>query len=246
MTSSAPSVVDATFNGDEAVVFGAAGIEALHGWSNGGFGELLSGAAAKTASDEAGFSLHLSPLEAFHLLSLQRLRVWEGRQAAAPTEEPGEASSRISAQASEPMDADSCWEAFGLAVPQFARQYAVYHALRTAGWNLRDGLKFGVDFTLYDQSAQAEDHAAFGALVVSADAGSDRSWLWMQRHMRVCRSVAKGLMLCSVGPRAQGSAEPGGGTTVDESTPACVARLEVNMLEFDSWSAGKEHARLST
>ncbi len=241
-------VVHGVFDGDEVVVVGVEAVEAVHAWSRGGFGELLHGLIAPAAGAAASFSLHLSPVEAFFLVFEQppRLRVLDGRSgerapagggdAPADAEPTGPAASSA-ADDDGAMGVQACWDAFRSATPEFARTYAVYRALRAAGWHLRDGLKFGVDFALYDPSGSPGAHAEFAALLVGVDASAERSWLWLQRHLRVCRTVAKKLLLCSVGPAR--------GESLDEATPGCLECLPVEMVEMDTWSAGKEHAKQS-
>ena len=239
-------VVDGSFDGDEVIVIGTAAIESLHSWSQGGFGELLRG-VIPGSTPSLVYSLHLSPLEAFFLLEHKpyaRVRVYDARAAPAAPADDAAASSGADGggggggSEQQPMSTQACWEAFGRAVPQFARTYAVFRSLRAAGWHLRDGLKFGVDFALYDPSLAPESHAVLGAIVVGSEPSAERSWLWLQQHTRVCRSVAKGLMLCSVGPSVDEC-------PLDESTPACLDHLPVIMLEVQSCSASKEHAKLS-
>jgi tRNA splicing endonuclease len=242
-------LTDAIYESEEARVFGTAAIQALHAWSNGGFGELLKGVAGASSGKAISFSLHLNPVEAFYLMLLDRLRIWDTScPVTVPTESAAATVVELSANV-QPMDAQRCWEAFDHAVPQLARQYAMYYTLRTSGWNLRDGLKFGVDFTLYDPAGAADSHATLGALVVDADTGADLNWIWLQRHLRVCRSVAKGLLFCCAGGTACGGVDYGGrgrgNGGCDESTPAHLSLLPMQMLAVDPWSANSDHPQLS-
>ena len=147
-----------------------------------------------------------------------------------------EEAAAAAAEAASPLDLAACWTAFLEAEPQLPVLYAAYATLRDAGWHIRDGIKFGFDFALYDATGPASKHAALGALVLTAEDEGERSWLWLQRHTRVCHSVGKGLLLCSVEePPADDAAARG-------PRPP---RLAVRTMRMDGWDLGREHASLS-
>ena len=126
-----------------------------------------------------------------------------------------------------PLSATELWEALEAGEPLFPYLYCAYTALRDAGWKIRDGVKFGFDFALYDATGGANKHAPLGAIVLAPQADAERSWLWLQRHARVCHSVGKGLLLCSVEPAGEGGA------------------LELSTIRIDGWDPGRAHAHLS-
>ena len=114
---------------------------------------------------------------------------------------------------------------------------------------MRDGVKFGFDFALYDASGSPSKHAPLGAVVVTPHDHHhlERTWLWLQRHSRVCQSVGKGLLLCNVeqpniqDPAPDRSAGVGGAVLSAEQASA----LHVSTVRVDGWDPDREHAMLS-
>ena len=89
----------------------------------------------------------------------------------------------------------------------FLLQYAVYHHYRSLGWVPRHGIKFGVDWILY-QRGPVFDHSEFGLMTMPSFsdprwAGYEhetpkRSWSWLMGVNRVLAHVLKGLVLVYV------------------------------------------------
>ncbi|KAK0636061.1 hypothetical protein B0T17DRAFT_486128 [Bombardia bombarda] len=89
----------------------------------------------------------------------------------------------------------------------FLVQYAAYHHFRSLGWVPRHGIKFGVDFILY-QRGPVFDHSEFGVMVVPSFSDSlwkdhqhdtaKKSWSWLMGVNRVLAHVLKGLVLVYV------------------------------------------------
>jgi tRNA-splicing endonuclease subunit Sen2 len=95
----------------------------------------------------------------------------------------------------------------------FIYKYVVYHHFRSLGWVVRTGVKFGVDFLLYNRGP-AFSHAEFGVMIVPAyshpywsesparqaecKAKEHRDWWWLHRVNRVQAQVHKTLMLVYV------------------------------------------------
>lgn len=150
-----------------------------------------------------------------------------------------EAALAAAAFAAPALDASACWAALCTGEPQLPQLHAAYTALRAAGWHIRDGIKFGFDFALYDASAPSSRHAPLGALVLTRGDEGERSWLWLQRHVRVCHSVGKGLLLCSVEAPSERPSEE------DRNAAAVPPRLEVRTMRVDGWDPGRAHASLS-
>ncbi|ORZ23259.1 hypothetical protein BCR42DRAFT_404366 [Absidia repens] len=126
---------------------------------------------------------------------------------------------------------DDCWSIFSRAyspalIPtrnmdsssklnMFAPHYAAYHYYRSQGWIPKDGLKFGVDFVLY-QLGPSYRHAEFAVLIIPCTESSSSTasssftasghqqytspytWTELLRISRVCNQVKKTLVLCYV------------------------------------------------
>ena len=158
-----------------------------------------------------------------------------------------------SAADAPPLGSAECWALLMEAEPRLPYLYAAYVALRRAGWFIRDGIKFGFDFALYNAAASAAKHAPLGALVLTPhDHDIERSWLWVQRHSRVCHSVGKGLLLCSVEhpqPLGDGGGDGGAGAVVVGAGPNLsapeAASLVVSTMRIDGWDPDRAHAKLS-
>lgn len=83
----------------------------------------------------------------------------------------------------------------------FMVSYAVYHHYRSMGWVVRSGVKFGVDYLLYNRGP-AFSHAEFAVTVLPnyTDGREEvgRSWWWLHGVNRVQAQVHKSLILCYV------------------------------------------------
>ncbi|CAF9916665.1 MAG: hypothetical protein HETSPECPRED_002976 [Heterodermia speciosa] len=92
----------------------------------------------------------------------------------------------------------------------FLISYTVYHHFRSLGWVVRPGIKFGVDYLLY-QRGPAFAHAQFSIVVVpsyrhaywrgrqEAEVGrKGKSWWWVHAVNRVQSQVLKNLVLVFV------------------------------------------------
>lgn len=83
----------------------------------------------------------------------------------------------------------------------FMVSYAVYHHYRSMGWVVRSGVKFGVDYLLYNRGP-AFSHAEFAVTVLPNYTDGRRkegkSWWWLHGVNRVQAQVHKSLILCYV------------------------------------------------
>ncbi|KAI9373754.1 hypothetical protein BJX61DRAFT_532899 [Aspergillus egyptiacus] len=95
----------------------------------------------------------------------------------------------------------------------FLVSYVVYHHFRSLGWVIRSGVKFGVDYLLYNRGP-VFSHAEFAVVVVPsydhsywsetedrrAEAASKQShsWWWLHCVNRVQAQVKKTLVVCYV------------------------------------------------
>lgn len=93
----------------------------------------------------------------------------------------------------------------------FILSYAVYHHFRSLGWVVRAGIKFGVDFLLYNRGP-VFSHAEFAVLILPAYSRwpstsatdtvqtrkASKSWWWLHCANRVQSQVRKSLILVYV------------------------------------------------
>jgi tRNA-splicing endonuclease subunit Sen2 len=95
----------------------------------------------------------------------------------------------------------------------FMVSYAAYHHYRSLGWVVRSGVKFSVDFLLYNRGP-AFSHAEFAVVLLpsythsywteteeqrkSVEKKSQKSWWWLHSVNRVQAQVMKSLVLCYV------------------------------------------------
>ena len=95
----------------------------------------------------------------------------------------------------------------------FMLSYAVYHHYRSLGWVVRSGVKFGVDYLLYNRGP-AFSHADFSIIVLPSysheywDSTEEhrkyvtqktkKTWWWLHGINRVQAQVHKQLILCYV------------------------------------------------
>ncbi|KAK4185166.1 putative tRNA-splicing endonuclease subunit sen-2 [Podospora australis] len=87
----------------------------------------------------------------------------------------------------------------------FLVNYAVYHHFRSLGWVPRHGIKFGVDWILY-QRGPVFDHSEFGIMVMPSFSrweekphdAPKRTWSWLMGVNRVLSHVLKSLVLVYV------------------------------------------------
>jgi tRNA-splicing endonuclease subunit Sen2 len=95
----------------------------------------------------------------------------------------------------------------------FMISYAVYHHYRSLGWVVRSGVKFGVDYLLYNRGP-AFSHAEFALVILPSythaywsetdesrkhvQEKTSKSWWWLHNVNRVQAQVKKSLVLCYV------------------------------------------------
>ncbi|PYI22945.1 hypothetical protein BO99DRAFT_409716 [Aspergillus violaceofuscus CBS 115571] len=95
----------------------------------------------------------------------------------------------------------------------FLISYVVYHHFRSLGWVVRSGVKFGVDYLLYNRGP-VFSHAEFAVVVIPSYTDSywseteerrkhcekqvSRSWWWLHCVNRVQAQVKKSLVVCYV------------------------------------------------
>jgi tRNA-splicing endonuclease subunit Sen2 len=95
----------------------------------------------------------------------------------------------------------------------FMLSYAAYHHYRSLGWVVRSGIKFSVDFLLYNRGP-AFSHAEFALIILPSYSHAywsetderrkavaektGKSWWWLHGMNRVQAQVVKTLVLCYV------------------------------------------------
>ncbi|KAI8976272.1 tRNA intron endonuclease [Pilobolus umbonatus] len=98
------------------------------------------------------------------------------------------------------LSIDQCWDIFSEADTLFPIHYAVYHYYRSIGWVPKNGMKFGVDYVLYETGASSQ-HAAYAIIIIPVNSHSEvehKQWDWLLRLNRICTQVKKTLVLCYV------------------------------------------------
>ena len=236
-----------------AVIIGDDACKSLHLWDAGAFGELLVVDAATGAlcDRKAGFPsvllLRLHAVEVFYLaFGVRPPRLTVARPPENPADDYSVSSDAnifnvlpmLASAADAPLLSErECWDALVAGgQPNLPYLYAAYVALRSAGWVIRDGIKFGVHFALYTSTTAKKQHAQLHALVFTQEE-SEKLWIWLQRHARVSHGVGKGLLLCCVasGPTAAACKHSGLG-------PEQVEALNVRTLRIDGWHPDRMHA----
>lgn len=131
----------------------------------------------------------------------------------------------------------------------FLVHYSVYHHFRSLGWVPRHGIKFGVDWMLY-QRGPAFDHAEFGVIVVPsfsdpwwAEHGhrpAQKSWQWFHAVNRVLSHVMKSLVLVYVDvppPPAFDAAMANSGQ--DGGLAAALKKYRIREILARRWSSNR-------
>ena len=128
----------------------------------------------------------------------------------------------------------------------FLVHYVVYHHFRSMGWVPRPGVKFGVDWLLY-QRGPVFDHAEFGLIVLPSYSDPrwkedghtppQRSWHWLHGINRVLSHVLKSLVLVYVDvphPAALGPNETDGSNITN-----LLKKYKVREIMVRRWSSNR-------
>lgn len=131
----------------------------------------------------------------------------------------------------------------------FLISYVVYHHFRSLGWVVRSGVKFGVDYLLYNRGP-VFSHAEFAVVVIPSydhpywseteDRRAEctgkqaRSWWWFHCVNRVQAQVKKTLVVCyvEIPPPSQGL-ESGSADGLDVG--ALLTRYSIRELVIRRW-----------
>ena len=115
----------------------------------------------------------------------------------------------------------------------FLISYVAYHHFRSLGWVVRSGIKFGVDYLLYNRGP-AFAHAQFSIIIVPSD-GRRKSWWWLHAVNRVQSQVLKNLVLCFVEVPTE---EEDDGREGEDLT-ALLARYKVREMMVKRWTPNR-------
>lgn len=130
----------------------------------------------------------------------------------------------------------------------FLLSYAAYHHYRSMGWVVRSGIKFGVDYLLYNRGP-AFNHAEFAVVVLPSyidpywdtteerrkyvERRSKKTWWWLHGVNRVQSHVHKHLILCYVDVPAPSADK---GTNIGRE----LSRYKVRDVNLKRWSPNRE------
>lgn len=127
----------------------------------------------------------------------------------------------------------------------FVISYAVYHHFRSLGWIVRSGVKFGVDYLLYNRGP-VFSHAEFAVVIIPSydhpywsetEERRDRSarkqarsWWWLHCVNRVQAQVKKSLVVCYVEVPP-----PSDVANAEHDIGACLAQYRVREICLRRW-----------
>ncbi|ORX60756.1 hypothetical protein BCR36DRAFT_578840 [Piromyces finnis] len=108
------------------------------------------------------------------------------------------------------LSIDDCWKIFRNNISdssdQFILKYVVYHYYRSQGWIVKEGLKYGVDYVLY-QKGPAFSHSEYAVSIIPVINNQDNQHNYVENMPsiheinctnRVCNQVLKKLVYCYV------------------------------------------------
>ncbi|CAD6443274.1 d9d6b343-0e1c-436f-b7d9-a639f4326aab [Sclerotinia trifoliorum] len=131
----------------------------------------------------------------------------------------------------------------------FLINYVVYHHFRSLGWVVRGGIKFSVDYLLYNRGP-VFSHAEFAVLILPSYSDpywssgpflqnyvkgkQERSWSWMHCINRVITQVKKTLILVYVDIPA-----PVDGSIKENSVDELLQKYKVREVVLKRWSPNR-------
>lgn len=132
----------------------------------------------------------------------------------------------------------------------FLLSYVVYHHFRSLGWVVREGIKFAVDYLLYDRGP-VFTHATFAIMIVPSYTDSywyatpersrevekkmaRKSWHWLQCANRVQGNVVKTLILVYVDVPS-----PAVGQEPEKDIGQMLQRYKIREFALRRWSANR-------
>jgi tRNA-splicing endonuclease subunit Sen2 len=134
----------------------------------------------------------------------------------------------------------------------FVLKYAVFHHFRSLGWVVRSGIKFAVDFLLYNRGP-AFSHAEFAVMVLPSYSHpywsetsqrreeckkkESRDWWWFHRINRVQSLAHKSLMLVYVEVPPPWDQNPAAGAKLDIG--AVLKQYKVREFVVGRWTPNR-------
>lgn len=134
----------------------------------------------------------------------------------------------------------------------FMLSYVAYHHFRSLGWVVRSGIKFGVDYLLYNRGP-VFSHAEFAVVLLPSYSHpywsqteerrknvakrQNHSWWWLHCINRVQTAVQKSLILCYVEVPPSSTLEDGnlGADSGEKDIGALLKRYRVRELSIKRW-----------
>lgn len=138
-----------------------------------------------------------------------------------------------------PLSVTQLWQACVRAQPGFLPSYVAYHHLRSKGWVVRTGEKYGVDFLVY-KDGPVFYHSNAAILVQTVDKDTLQpvhdpalpsvpfTWQYLAGLNRINASVGKDLILFHV-------LKPSALTEEDLSLPDCLGQMAVQEIVLRRW-----------
>lgn len=158
-------------------------------WARGKFGKGTHSRSHASITTNPGEHVELMPCEALFLCTMDKVLC--------VVKENGE-------KQGEYVGIEELWTTCVTRDPRFPYLFAAYKHLRLRGWVVRSGLKYGVDFLLYNGAGPEFSHAEYGARVVfsSCQPGAEPLYSWedIQAISRNMCNVVKGFFLCFATP----------------------------------------------
>ncbi|XP_041982571.1 tRNA-splicing endonuclease subunit Sen2 isoform X2 [Aricia agestis] len=93
------------------------------------------------------------------------------------------------------MSTQQCWDLFCETEKCFLEKYVVYHYLRSKGYVVKPGIKFGGDYLLY-REGPGINHADYIVVVKCGDDQFD--WISILGHVRMANTTVKEVMIVEV------------------------------------------------
>ncbi|KAK5938097.1 tRNA splicing endonuclease subunit sen2 [Knufia obscura] len=124
----------------------------------------------------------------------------------------------------------------------FMISYAAYHHFRSMGWVVRSGVKFGVDYLLYNRGP-AFSHAEFAVLVMpnytDGRETEAKSWYWLHGINRVQAQVHKSLVLCYVDVPGREELKQAAGEDGNVNIGALFSKYKVRDVNVKRWTPNR-------
>jgi tRNA-intron lyase len=140
------------------------------------------------------------------------------------------------------MTNSELWKFFSTKDDRFACKYIVYHKLRSTGWILKSGIKYGTDFLVYYKGPE-QYHSSFSVIVkqlsgTTLDVDGASSFMKLAGLIRINENVSKEVIICYV------LFDPN--SYVDLSKPNCIKHACVYQMAVRRWIPEENRSESST